>query len=382
MRIFFFFISLFLTFDVSAQIRINEFTIEPEQSAEIINIGSASADISGWVIDDSGGTTFYTIPGGSDLLPNSCLAFSGSFNLNKSSADTVRLLNGSILVDSFSYQISPGQNVSFSRVPDGSESWATGAASLGNFNSTQQQCGVVSSPTPTPTPAVTIASSPTTIPSYDNVFISEAMVNPPSGEKEWIEIYNANDFEVRLIDWYIDDVENAGGQPFKLNLTIPPKSYKAFELTTSLLNNSQDFVRLLDVDKIEKDGFEYLLSEKGLTWGRIDFDSKDFCLQEPSKETVNNPCFIEEEDESALDEKSTAGITSDSSKESTIRPVSYQSQTRTGSPNPSNQGTVLGETTVNRAGQKNPLVRLLASLSLSYSSLTIVSILLRIKFNV
>ena len=115
---------LLLTTNSFAQVRLNEFQIEPEQSVEILNTATTSADTSGWYIDDNGGTTFYTIPQNSILLPNSCLVFTSNFNLNKSSADTVRLFDKSnpptssqsVLVDSFSYQQSPGNNISFSKI--------------------------------------------------------------------------------------------------------------------------------------------------------------------------------------------------------------------------------------------------------------------------
>ena len=56
-------LSLFLVPSVFADVRINEFLIEPEpQTIELINTGSESADISGWYIDDSAGTTYFTIP--------------------------------------------------------------------------------------------------------------------------------------------------------------------------------------------------------------------------------------------------------------------------------------------------------------------------------
>ncbi len=164
---------------------------------------------------------------------------------------------------------------------------------------------VLPSPTPTiviPTPtenlifspSPTIQSTPTpslNLISYENIFISEVMVNPSNGEKEWIEVYNNNDFSVDIIDWFIDDVENSGGSPKKFSLSILPKSYAIVELAISIFNNDGDVVRLLDFNKVEKDGFEYQGSEKGKSWGRINFESDSFCLQEPSKNQANNLCL-------------------------------------------------------------------------------------------
>ena len=64
------FIIVFITFlfivnfvFADSKILISEFLIDPQpQSVEIFNSGTESADVSDWIIDDSGGTTFYTIP--------------------------------------------------------------------------------------------------------------------------------------------------------------------------------------------------------------------------------------------------------------------------------------------------------------------------------
>lgn len=150
---------------------------------------------------------------------------------------------------------------------------------------------------PTPTDSTDLTDSPTPyalnpIPfSYENIFISEAFVNPPTGGKEWLEIYNNNDYPVSLNNWYIDDLENAGSSPKIFSLEINAKSYGVFNLTSSMFNNDGDNVRLLDFNKNIKDDFEYGKTEQGKSLGRTFFDSDDFCLQEPSKNSVNNPCI-------------------------------------------------------------------------------------------
>src|SRR3989339_855882 len=118
-----FFILLFFLFAVPClaenKILINEFLIDPQpQQVEIINTSTEEADISGWIIDDSGGTTYYTVPQSNILHPNSFLVFSGDFNLNKSSVDIVRLINNSQqLIDSFSYKSSSGSGITYQRLP-------------------------------------------------------------------------------------------------------------------------------------------------------------------------------------------------------------------------------------------------------------------------
>jgi hypothetical protein len=306
-------IFLFIANSTFAQskILINEFLIDPQpQSVEILNSGTESADISDWIIDDSGGVTFYTIPTNNIILPNQCLVFSADFNLNKSSADTIRFINNSQqLIDSFAYKSSSGSGISYLRQPDGTNNWATGSANLGKFNSnTEQTClfptltpTLTLEPTLTLTPTLTIENPTPTLPavvlteastvSYDNIYLSEAMVYPTTGEKEWIEIYNNNDFSVSLNNWFIDDLENTGSSPKIFSLNINAKSYGILELTSSIFNNDGDNVRLLDFNKNLKDDFEYGKTAQGKTLGRTSFDSDNFCLQELSKNSVNNPCI-------------------------------------------------------------------------------------------
>jgi hypothetical protein len=147
-----------------------------------------------------------------------------------------------------------------------------------------------------PTNFPTQNSSPTNTPiptpiSYQNIYLSEVYPNPQTGENEWVEIYNDNDFIVNLNNWYIDDIEDGGSSPKKFSLTIQPKSYAAFDLSTAMFNNDGDVVRLLDFEKKEKDSFEYKNSQKGKSFGRVSFESDEFCLQDPSKNQKNNFCL-------------------------------------------------------------------------------------------
>lgn len=368
-----------------SKVFINEFAIEPNQSVELINNSSETIDISGWRIDDNGGTSFFTVPTDNILYPNTCLVFTSDFNLNKSTSDTVRLFdNLNVLVDSYSYNLSPGTGVSFLRLPDGANDWTTDISSLGKWNQTGENCILIptTAPTPTSSPTPTIMQEPTVTPavSYNNIFISEVMVAPESGNKEWIELYNDNDFPVSLTDWYIDDVENAGASPKSFSLTIPAKSYAVFDLSTSMFNNDGDSVRLLDSQKLLKDSLEYSASSKGKTLGRISFEDEALCLQNPTKGQENSSCI-----EEAMFEENTGEISRVA--EPTSEPVINNPVLRTITPTGSVQdptGSVLGFTTAetsNKAGT-SPLAKPMSFLSLSYSILTIASILLKMKLNV
>ncbi|GEM_PF-6583789 len=144
----------------------------------------------------------------------------------------------------------------------------------------------------TPTLNSTLTPTPTisNLISYNNIFISEVMVYPENQEDEWVELFNNNDFSVILKDWFIDDIEDSGSSPKKINLEIPGKSYQVIIISSAMFNNPGDSVRLLDFNKNLKDSFEYKESVKGKTFGRISFENNDFCLQEPSFYQPNNNC--------------------------------------------------------------------------------------------
>lgn len=146
----------------AGDIVINEFLVDPEASqwVELYNKGSASRDISGWFIDDSGRSQKFTIPSGTVINPLEYKIFESSlFNLNRSSADTIRLLNGSVEEDSYSYNNGPGENYTFGRDVDGAGSWvAFSFPTKGSANSS-------STPLPTATIVPTATLTPTKTPS-------------------------------------------------------------------------------------------------------------------------------------------------------------------------------------------------------------------------
>lgn len=288
----------------SVSIYLNEVQVEPVQRVEIVNEGDESVDISGWFIDDDGGTTYVTIPDGTVVQPNSCLVIEGKFNLNKSSSDTVRLFNNAlpptsdqaVPVDEYSYEASPGELISFQQIPDGSDQWVTASASTGMWNSSRESCEIV----PTPTPSATIIPTPTTTPlptitpSVTGIRVSESMVYPDSGDPEWVELYNPNSYEVTLLNWYIDDIADGGATPKKFTLMLPARSYGVYELSTGIFNNSGDSVRLLNSQDQIIDSFSYTFSQKNISIGKADIVQNTICFQEPTKGYENESCLVDE----------------------------------------------------------------------------------------
>ena len=408
-----FFILLYPVFG-EQRVKINEFAVDlSPQQVELINISSDSADISNWYLDDSGGTTYYTISQNTYMYPNSCLVFSSDLNLNKSSPDTLRLFDATSpptatnasLIDSYAYKSSPGTGKSYFRNPDGENNWISGTSTLGQYNLTGQNCiitpTVTPSPNPTPTTIPSIAPSltPTIIPSlnptsisYDNIFISEVMVYPESRQSEWIELYNNNDFSVSFINWYIDDIENGGATPKQFSELIDAKGYTTITFSSSLFNNDQDNVRLLDFNKIQKDGFEYQNPRQGKSLGRVSFDSESFCEEEPSYGVANTSCISPTVTVKTGQSSSISSTTktkevkkqdiqkTDNSFQvfSSIPPVYVANKSYGTTKNVLGASTRENDIKIQTQSSK-PLINHLSFLSFSYSILTIVSVLIRMK---
>lgn len=388
--LYFLLLILLLTYPVFADIKLNEILIEPDpQSIEIINTSSDEVDISSWYLDDSGGSTYYTIPQDTIIYPGSCLVFSSNFNLNKASSDTIRIFNNtypptstlSASIDFFSYTKSPGDSISFIRIPDAHGDWATAPSSLNYFNSINESC-LYTLPTSPISPTLIPTTTLTPTPNVDikNIYISEVMIAPNTGENEWVELYNDNAYEVNLIDWFIDDVAEAGSTQKKFSISIPSYGFAVIELSQSILNNSSDVVRLIKPSDEEVDSFNYDFSEKGITFGRVDFNKNDFCLQTPSYGKINNKCIEEEPIDTNNNEifQSNSPNTT-TTNQSITKKIDVQNYIEL----PSYDTTsVLGSSNISfktNAKNNNTTNRFVSFLSSIYSLLTVISISLKMK---
>ncbi|OGK31155.1 hypothetical protein A3F29_01010 [Candidatus Roizmanbacteria bacterium RIFCSPHIGHO2_12_FULL_33_9] len=379
-----------------ADIKLNEVLVEPDQSVELLNTSTDEVDLSSWYIDDSGGTTYYTIPQNTIIHPGSCLVFSSNFNFNKASADTVRIFDNtappvstlSALIDTFSYSKSPGDGISFIRSPDAHGEWTTASASLSFFNTIEETClyfqPITPSPTPTPSPAPTVQNNNNST-NTKNIYISEAMVAPDTGNNEWVELYNDNAFDVNLIDWYIDDIAEGGSTQKKFSLLIPAYGYMTVDIKSAVFNNSGDEVRLLNPLGDLIDSFKYDFSEKGKSFGRESFNNSEFCLQESSKNKANNRC-IEELDEESKQINDTDETISLESKPYISEVTKINTPTIDGKNyiefNSTKTNDVLGASTLSynhSQTDRKPILNSLLLISTSYSLLTLLSVSLKIK---
>lgn len=288
---------LFYSSKTYASVAINEFQVEPSGSSqwiELYNTGPNSQDISGWFIDDDSGTTKFTIPINTILSSNSCISFqSGNFFWNTASSDKAKLISNEIIIDEYQYSNSPGNNISFGRLPNGTGNWTIfNNPSRDKSNDNNISCLSSTTPSPTSTPISTPIQTPAVTPSptpndYSGLFISEYFPYPDSGN-EWVEVYNSNDFDVNLDGWFTDDIADDGSSPIIITGTISPKNYKVFYLSTAFLNNSGDDVRLLNGNKTERDKTSFESSVKNKSWAK-DANNK-WCQVDPTPNSSNSNC--------------------------------------------------------------------------------------------
>lgn len=87
-----------------------------------------------------------------------------------------------------------------------------------------------------------------------DIVINEFMPDPPSGQPEWVELYNNSNFFIDLADWSIEDGK---GKILSLMGIIQPGQIMAFDLSVSKLNNSGDLIILKSGQEIIIDKIAY-----------------------------------------------------------------------------------------------------------------------------
>lgn len=150
-------------------------------------------------------------------------------------------------------------------------------------------------PTLSPTPSLTATAVP------GQVYINEFLPAPASDwdssgaadqNDEWVELYNANDFEVDVSGWQLDDVEGGGSTPFRLatgTLLSPRGMVVLYRGETGIaLNQTNDDVRLLAPNGAEVDKISYKSSEPDASWARIPDGAAYFALDCPPTPGTSN----------------------------------------------------------------------------------------------
>lgn len=383
---------------VFSAVKINEIYPAPatgeKEWIELYNDENTGIGISGYYLTDLAQNKIYLEK---ESIDANGFVIGSCSNILNNTGDTVYLRNNfGEVIDTATYSGSFTSEKTYASCPNGSSNWITSNTTTKNY-SNESVCPTPSqilTATPQPSPTSQIQTPTLEITpafSYNNIYLSEVMVYPESGSHEWIELYNDNDFSVDLTNWYFDDMEGQGSTPKKFSLTIAPKSYGVYELTSSIFNNEGDSIRLLDFNNNLKDSFEYKGGIKNKTWGRADLANDNFCQQEESRGKENTGCINSLTPTRALtatQEPTVATaklpiadsklLIANSTKSYLSSPINNQQLTI------NNSGpSVLGSSTSNPKPihkKNNSAVKALSFFSLSYSLLTIGGIFARMKF--
>ena len=116
------------------------------------------------------------------------------------------------------------------------------------------------------------------------ISISEFM---PYSSIEWIEIYNQNDFDIKLVGWQIG--HNSSTIKDIPDLIIRAKNFNTFDFSSFLSNSNADKIILYDNNKKIIDSYEYYAGAYELekSWSKV---SGSWCKADLSKGQVNNDC--------------------------------------------------------------------------------------------
>lgn len=120
----------------------------------------------------------------------------------------------------------------------------------------------------------TAEAQPQQITYPSGIVINEILPSPegPDAEKEWIEIFNRNDFEVDLVNWQIiDTVGTTRTYTFPKDTLIKPKGYSVLRRPTTkiTLNNSGDGLKLIQPNGEVADFVEYGKAPRGESYNLV-----------------------------------------------------------------------------------------------------------------
>lgn len=272
---------------------------------EIYNDSDSRIDLTGWSIDDiaDGGSTPQSIAG--TVPAHGYTAVDMTKSMFNNTDDSVRLIqpDGSVL-EIFMYDHTESY-LSWSRISINSLLFCIQSPTKGIANTPCAPTPTLTptatiTPTPLPTPTSTPKPSSTPTPSItptpttpipSSIHLSEIFPHPPSGQNEWLELYNSSGSTALLRNWQIDDQVDSGSSPRTISLDIAAYSYAVVEFGTSLMNNDSDIVRLINPTGTVVETFTYSDSAESLSWAKKNPTDSSWCTQNPTKASTNGSCI-------------------------------------------------------------------------------------------
>lgn len=95
----------------------------------------------------------------------------------------------------------------------------------------------------------TSITTATTIQQIITIHINEVEANPPGGDEgnEWVELYNPNNFDINLKDWYVSTTHGATVKiRFVKGEVIPAKGYLIVSYSGQWIDNEDESLVLFD----------------------------------------------------------------------------------------------------------------------------------------
>lgn len=207
-------------------IKITDFSSDSDTEwVQLTNNTSENLTLDGWYFKDN--ADHIRNIDKACLSPSTNKTFSYSSGWLNNDGDTINLYNSSgNLIDQLIYSDSESKNQSLPL-------------------STSTCLIPTNTPTPTLTPSPTPTTDPTVVNPDSGVSLTEFM---PYSDPEWVELYNNNDYPVKLVSWKLED-KDANIRNIS-SLIINSKSYAIFEYSPFFDNNNSENVILRNQNNV------------------------------------------------------------------------------------------------------------------------------------
>lgn len=245
-------------------IRVNEVESNggtPGDWVELINTGTTTVDISGFVIKDNDDSHIFTIANGTSIAPGQTIAFDVDPVYGLGAADMARVFTASgVLIDSYSWTAHAA--TTYGRCPDGTGAFRTmTTVTKGALN----DCSVP-----------------------NTVRINEVESNGGT-PGDWIELVNTGIVPIDLSGYVLKDNDDSHSLVIPNGTTIAPGQFLAFDTEVSYGLGAADAARLFNASGALLDSYSWT-SHASTTYGRCPDGTGSFVTTGASTKGAANIC--------------------------------------------------------------------------------------------
>jgi hypothetical protein len=253
---------------VASTVRINEVESSggtPGDWVELTNIGTFSADVSGWIVKDNDDTHAYVIAPSTTIAPGGYLALDVESSFGLGSADSARLFeaDGTTLVDSYSW--TSHATTTYGRCPDGTGDFTTTTSST---KGAANDCSVAGAPL---------------------VRINE--VESSGGTPgDWVELTNIGPSAADVSGWIVKDNDDSHMFVIPASTTIAAGGFLALDVDPVFGLGSADSARLYAADGTTLVDSYSWTAHAATTYGRCPDGTGAFVTTTSSTKGAANDC--------------------------------------------------------------------------------------------